>query len=152
MSDLRLPYGDGVLQVSLPAGSLGEVVRPSDLPALEDPRAEFERALDNPIGSPRLEELVDAGTSIAIVVDDVTRETPVSLMLPTVLDRLHSAGVEASDIRIVLAIGTHRPMTDEEVDEKIGKEIVSQYRVFNDSSDRVVRFVHLGTSSGSVPA
>ena len=58
-------------------------------PDLSDPLADYpsalEQALNIPVGAPRLEEQVSAGSSVAIVVDDPSRWTPVREALPIVL-------------------------------------------------------------------
>ena len=49
-------------------------------------------AIDSPVGAARLEEQVAPGSTVAIVVDDPSRWTPVREALPIVLKRLHAAG------------------------------------------------------------
>ena len=94
---VQVPWGpDGVLELTLPAGipvADTEVVRPDLAGALEDYPAALERSLTVPEQSPPLEDLVQAGSRVAIVVDDPSRWTPVRDALPIVLRRLHAAGV-----------------------------------------------------------
>jgi nickel-dependent lactate racemase len=84
--------------VTLPASdragrlSLLDVISPREVkPALDEGLA-IERALDTPLGTPRLDQLVRPGHKIVIVVDDYTRPTPVARILPHVLARLHAGG------------------------------------------------------------
>ena len=108
---VKVPWGpDGVLELTLPAGipvAATEVVWPDLAGALEDYPAALERALVSPEGSPPLEDLVRAGSSVAIVVDDPSRWTPVRDALPIVLRRLHAAGVRAEDVTISVGVGRH---------------------------------------------
>jgi len=100
--------------------------------AAEPPRALgelVEDALNNPIGSPRLEELVSPSTRILILVDDITRQTPAWGVLPSVMGRLHERGVAKGSIRILIASGTHTPMTAAEIEKKLGPEIPRAYEV-----------------------
>ena len=46
------------------------------LPAVEDIAGEVRRSLDQPIGSPRLRDLVKPGKEVVVVGDDATRITP----------------------------------------------------------------------------
>ena len=86
------------------------------------------QGLDRPVDGRRLESFVKAGASVAIVVDDITRPTPVADILPVVLERLHRCGVNDADVDIVIGVGTHRPMTDIEIRDRCGVKIAATYR------------------------
>ncbi|MBL7225352.1 MAG: DUF2088 domain-containing protein [Desulfobacteraceae bacterium] len=111
MAQIDLPYGDGILSFEIDKGMLGEVVGPRLVETAPDAGAEIRYALERPIGSPPLTELVRHGQKVAIVIDDITRQTPTHLILPPVLHCLERAGIEKEAISIVFALGTHRPMT-----------------------------------------
>src|SRR5690606_9176813 len=81
----------------------------------------------------RLYEIVKKDSSIVIMVDDRTRQTPQKLILPFVLEELNNAGVKDNQIKLVIATGTHRDMTKEEILERFGHEIVN--RVENQNHD-----------------
>jgi lactate racemase len=68
---------------------------------------------------------------VVIIVDDMTRSTPVARVLPILLDRLNAAGVSDEQISIVVALGTHRPMTDAEIKQRLGPGPVTRVRVAN---------------------
>ena len=88
----------------------------NDAQPLENPETSIREVLHKPIGTPPLSELVKQfGKETIILVDDSTRCTPQHLILPILLDELNNAGVPDSDITILIALGTHRSMTDEEV-------------------------------------
>jgi nickel-dependent lactate racemase len=63
------------------------------VPGVKDPIREIRRALDHPIGSPRIEELARPGMEVVILFDDLQRPTPAHLALPEVLNRLNKAGI-----------------------------------------------------------
>ena len=117
------------LPLTLDERNLGAIVRPA--PALPAPDADavIDAALDAPLGSPPLEEIVRPGQRVLVLSDDNTRPTPVHQILPRVLDRLVRAGVAPSDVEVLIAAGTHRPMTDQEIEAKLGPEMVRQIRV-----------------------
>jgi nickel-dependent lactate racemase len=112
--------------------------------------AEIRSALAHPIGTPPLQDLVEAGSKVALLVDDLTRPTPAHLIVPVVLDELAAAGVEKRDISIVMALGSHRPMSDAEIAAKLGREIVENYRVLNSRFDDPAHLVHIGDSEDGV--
>jgi len=88
-------------------------------------------ALGNPIGYVRLREAVKPGVRVAILSEDNTRICPVRRILPHILAELRDAGVKRDDIEIVMALGTHRPMTEKELKDKLGEEVLEQYTVVN---------------------
>ena len=131
MATLELPFGQHNLSVIIPDEWLGEVVSPRPVIPAADPTSLLTTALTQPIGAPPLSQLVAPGQKVAVIVDDATRKTPVALILPLVLEQLLAAGVERQDIRLVVALGTHRPMTAAEIRAKVGTKITTQYEVVN---------------------
>ena len=75
---------------------------------------EVRRAMNNPIGSNRLKDIVLPGEKIAIVTSDISRPVPSYKVLPIVVEELKSAGVDEKDITIIFALGIHRRHTDAE--------------------------------------
>ncbi len=109
---------------------------------------EVNRALDNPIGLPRVETLVKAGDKVCIITSDITRPMPSKICLPPVVERLNKAGVADEDILIVFALGSHRKHTVEEMIYLVGEEIYNRIECVDSEPDKCVR---VGvTSSGTV--
>lgn len=102
-----------------PAGSVAEMVAQS---------------LSGPIGTSPLEEKLDPSARVVVLVDDKTRPTPQKEILPVILQRVRDAGVPADRVDILVALGTHFPMTDEEIRERVGEEIFGAYRIRNHDS------------------
>ncbi len=112
---------------SLPPG--WKIISSEDRPPVSgvaDPLAEIKRALDNPIGSPRLEEIAKPGMSVVILFDDLQRPTPANLAVPELLDRLNLAGIPDERVTAVCALGTHPRYTLDELATKVGKEVMSR--------------------------
>jgi len=103
------------------------------IPAARNPMEKIRKALDNPIGSPRIEELTHHGMKAVILFDDLTRPTPAYLVFPELLNRLNERGIEDRDISAVCALGTHSPLSSEDLKTKIGAEAFErlQPRVLN---------------------
>ncbi len=138
--------------IRLPEEWIGEVIEPSAVPIVDEATPVIKAALSHPIGSAPLHELVRPDHNVAVLVDDYTRKTPIDQMLPLVLDELHARGIPDENIRIFIALGTHRPMTDAELTHKLGVEIVQRYGVVNGSNTCDDQFVYLGTASNGLPA
>ena len=108
-----------------------DVVTCGPVDAPKATRAEIETAFNNPIGSQTISDLARGRESAAIIVDDLSRPTPASEILPFVLNQLSDAGMLSDNIRIVVGGGSHRPITKEEIAQKVGPIIASSYSVSN---------------------
>jgi len=100
----------------------------SALPLVENPEKKVNRALDNPIGSEKIEEMARPGMKAVVLFDDWQRPTPAYLVFPEILGRLNGAGIPDSDVTAICALETHPPMSREDIRRKIGR--VSYERLF----------------------
>ena len=87
-----------------------------------------ERALDNPIGSKSLEELVQGKRRMVIISSDHTRPVPSRVTMPIILRRIRQANPDIK-ITILIATGFHRPTTKEELIDRYGAEIVANENI-----------------------
>lgn len=130
---ISVPYGNRVLDVVVPVRNLVDVLVPGE--SIPPQRADLielvETALDNPIGSARVEDMVSVGQKVVIISDDITRPTPTREVLEAVLRRLGGTGIPDSDISIVMALGSHRFMTDAEMLTKVGPDITKRFELHN---------------------
>jgi lactate racemase len=143
---ITLPYGSETVSVSLPAENLIGVYSPNDHAAVADVRREIARALANPIGSKRLEDLARGASTVVLLADDNTRLTPTDAILPVLLDELNAAGISDGQITVVIALGTHRFMTDAEIATKFGDDVVKRVAIENHDFRSSAALVDLGTT------
>ena len=118
-----------------------------DKPALTD--EELRAALRKPIGSPRLSEMAKGKKKVCILFDDIAKPTPISRMVPFVLEELHAGGVKDDQICFISAPGTHRFMIHPELVFKLGRDVVEKYRVFHHSVWE--NLVEVGKTSRGTP-
>ncbi len=144
---VTLPFGRDTVEASIPANSLIGIFSPKDVPPVADVRAEVLRAMNSPIGSKPLRELVKGAKSVVIVADDNTRMTPTEKIIPVLLDELNAAGVKDSAITLIIALGTHRFMTDKEIVVKFGEEVVRRIAIKNHDYLNPDELVDLGTTA-----
>ena len=85
----------------------------------------------NPTGTRPIREMVRGKKKVLIVTDDNTRPTPLKRLIPFVLQELAAAGIEDEQITFLIGLGTHRPMSEQEIIEKFGPEILKKYRILN---------------------
>ena len=131
MVDVWLPYGKSDVCIRIPARNLLGSIEPKQVSAAADANAEIERALKEPIGSKRLNEIAQPKCKIAIVVDDFTRSTPSHIMLPPVLAELNAAGVEDEHITIIFGSGTHRAVKPKEAERILGVEVIDRVKTIS---------------------
>ncbi len=93
--------------------------------------AALRASLRQPIGTARLAELARGKRRVVIVTDDNTRSTPLARLLPLVAEELALAGVADANVTILIGLGTRRDMTESEILEKFGPEIVRRFRIIN---------------------
>ena len=148
MKKLQLGFGNGYQEVTLPRENLLAILNANEVTVGLTGSEEVARALEQPIGAPKLAEVVRPGEKIAIITSDITRPCPTRLILPPVLDRLYAAGVRPEDITLVFALGSHRPHTQEEKQRLAGERAWSEIRCLDsDPGD----CVHMGTTRRGTP-
>ena len=143
---ISLPYGKETIEVSVPENQLIGVYSPQDIPPVADIRAEVRRALAQPIASPSLRDLVRGKKNVVFVADDNTRLTPTDQLIPILLDECNAAGVADDQITVIIALGTHRFMTEAEILAKFGEETVRRVRIKNHPYKDMEALVDLGVT------
>lgn len=118
---VHLHYGRSGLELEVPDDSLAGEYGGEEYPPADDPAARLREALQNPVEGPRLRDIVSAGSTVAISVEDITRPVPNGLILPVLLEELEAGGVRAPDIEVIIATGLHRPVEDGEMRELLGE-------------------------------
>ncbi|MBU2702580.1 nickel-dependent lactate racemase [Sporomusaceae bacterium BoRhaA] len=145
-----LPYGSDNMEVSVPEKNLIGIYSPQDIASVPDVKQEIMRALRHPIGTPSLAELVHGKEKIVILADDNTRLTPTKQIIPLLLDEMNAAGVKDEQITIIIALGTHRFMTQEEIVEKFGKAVAERVTIKNHDFKNPNALIDLGkTANGT---
>ncbi len=89
------------------------------------------QALAHPVGSAPLANLVEGKKSVAIVVDDLTRPTPRRTLLVSLVEFLRAHGVANDQIDVIVGVGTHRPVTQAEIEETFGEALCHSLRITN---------------------
>ena len=115
---MELPLGEGTIDVTLPDCDVTVATPPGGTPV--DVRDAAERAIEHPHGS-SLADRVEPDDEIAIVVTDVTRDAPDDVLLDVLLDDLARIGVDRDAITVIVGLGLHRPMSDDEIEAMLGE-------------------------------
>lgn len=113
--------------------------------------AAIRRGLQTPLGLPPLDQLIGPETTVALVMDDLGRPTPVSQMAAVTLDALTDAGARAKNITGLFAVGAHRPMDRQQMMARAGPVFASQVDCYSFDCRDAKAFVHLGRTERRTP-
>ncbi|MBI5471055.1 MAG: nickel-dependent lactate racemase [Ignavibacteriae bacterium] len=148
---VHLAYGKEGLDVNLPERNLVKVMTMPAAKALSDPDDEIARALQDPIASPPLSDLVRRAKSVCVVICDVTRPAPNKIMLPHIFRVLEENGVSRKNITVLVATGLHRSSKPEELEEMVGADILNSYRIVDHHARNTEEQKYLGQTSNNTP-
>lgn len=127
-----------------------KVIEPDIDPCLNDPKQSLLDALNHPAGSVPLCEHITPGSTIAILLPDMTRKAGIRELLPTLLSYLNKHGADRNRITFITALGIHRRMTRPEMAATYG-EIISGYTCVNHQAHDPTALTHLGKTSRGTP-
>ena len=148
---VTLPYGTDELKFEVDGqATLAGVYTPYPALPSANPTLIIREALANPIGSPRLSVVAARARSALILVDDITRETPTDLLVPAILDELETGGLAQDAVQVMIALGTHRPMSLDEVQAKLGTEVMGRVEILQ-HDHTVAPLRDLGTTPDGTP-
>ena len=145
---LELGFGPGVQTVTVPDENILGILTPNQVSVGLTGEAEVRRALEEPIGSERLKDIVRPDEKIAIITSDITRPCPSYKMLPALLDELYAGGVKKEDITLVFALGSHRKHTDAERLKLAGERAYNEIRCIDGDASTAVS---MGVTSRGTP-
>ena len=150
---VMLDYGRTGLNVTLPAERfIAPPLMIREATPLADVQAALAEALASPIGAKPLAELARGKRTACIVICDITRPVPNSLLLPPICRILEGAGIPRDGITILIATGLHRPNEGAELVELVGEFIAANYTCVNHFGKDLASHTYLGTTEMGVPA
>jgi lactate racemase len=104
-------------------------------------------AIDKPIGSPPLEDIIESGDSVLIVVSDATRATASAQIVNLLVRRLIQTGIPPHEIAIIFATGIHRRVRDEEKAELLTPFIAQRIRTIDHDANDASNLIRLADES-----
>jgi lactate racemase len=118
--DFPYPGYERIAAFDVPDANLLGVHAPRTAAAVDE-EAVLARGFASPHGAPRLRDAVARRNRVLILVEDSTRGTPIHRLLPYVLEELHAARIPDEAVTLLTAQGTHREMTESELEVKLGE-------------------------------
>ena len=146
--NIEIGIGQGTQTLTVPDKNLLQVLGPNQVAYDLKGEAEVKRALEAPIGTPALKDIVHPGEKIIIITSDISRPMPTHVVMPALLDALYAAGCKREDITLMFALGSHRPQTEEEKRKLAGDRAYEEIRCIDSDPDDCV---HLGSTPHGTP-
>jgi len=144
MEKIFLPCGKEKIPISLPQKNLLKICLLKDKPGVEDNIKEIKEAIKNPIGSKTISQIAQGKHTAVVICTDITRPTPDKLLIPPILDELNKGEISDKNIKVIIARGQHRKMTEEEMKEKVGEKVLKRVKVAQHDPDN--NLFYLGKS------
>ena len=126
------------------------VVEPLHPPAAPDGRAAVLEALRRPVAGPPLRDVVRGRRTVAISICDGTRPQPRDIVVPALLEELEGL-VRLEDIVVLVATGTHRGNSEDELRAMLGDEVLAAVRVVNHDARDDSALTWMGRFGAGVP-
>jgi nickel-dependent lactate racemase len=143
MPTIQLGYGHDSIDFEYDPARFEVLTTHRDSTPLSDP--EIGAALDDPIESPPLEELIEPGDSVLIVASDATRATGSAQVVNLMVRRLIQNGIAPADIAIIFATGIHRAVREEEKAELLTPFIAQRIRTIDHDAYDAANLIEIGT-------
>ncbi len=149
MPTINLAYGKSKINFTFDENQFQVLGKYKNQPALSD--VEIGERLDNPVASPRIEEIVQPNESILIVVPDATRQTASASIVNLIVRRLIANGAMPFDIRIIFATGIHRRVTEAEKQTILTPFIAQRVKTLDHNPRDLAQIVRLGETGSGIP-
>lgn len=112
---------------------------------------EIGERLDDPIGSKTIEEIVEPGETVLIVVPDATRRAASGQIVNLLVRRLIAGGTMPFDIRVIFATGIHRRVTDREKAEIVTPFIAQRIKMLDHNPRDLLQIRKFEPTKSGIP-
>ncbi len=143
---VNLGYGAQRIPFRFDPQQFNVLARHDTVPAPPLTDAELHAALDAPINSKRLEEIVKPDESVVIVVPDATRVAGVNRIAPLLVERLNRHGLSDRQISFLIGGGIHRAPTAEEIYAILGSSVPDRIAVHPHDANDAASHASIGTT------
>lgn len=149
MSSINLAYGKSSIEIEFDENRFSVLGKNEFQKTLSD--IQINEKLDNPFDSPQIEDIINQGETVLIVVPDATRKAASGQVVNLLVRRLIANGTMPFEISIIFATGIHRAVTEEEKQEILTPFIAQRVKTFNHNARDLMSFVRLGETQNGIP-
>ena len=148
-----MKFGREEFPVSLPEALIAAEFEPNvmELEEMTVPQR-VHYALEHPIDSKPLGEIVKPGETVCVIISDVTRrwQSP-ETYVPILIEELEKAGIQDKDMLILSATGTHRRQSQQEHVGLVTQEVYDRIRIEDHVCTDEENLRYVGTTSRGTP-
>lgn len=148
MQTVEFPFGEKNLCLELKKEA--DVFLPVSIPGVADELETIRQAVAHPIGTERLSILAEGKSTVAIVINDMTRPAPTENMMTAIVDELSIAGIGREQVTVIVALGNHERATDEELKKMTGTWL-EKLRVINHDCYDKSAVTYVGKTKRGMP-
>jgi nickel-dependent lactate racemase len=150
MPTIELSYGRGAINFDYDADRFDVLTANG---ATRHPLSDVEigAALEAPIDSPPLEDLIAPGDSVLIVASDATRATGSAQVINLLVRRLIQNGTPPRDIAIIFATGIHRAVRPDEKAELLTPFIAQRIHTIDHDAYDPAQLIQIGVMERGAP-
>ncbi len=147
MKVFTLPYGKGKIEIELSEQSFTLLKPHACPPPLK--KEQIIKDINNPISAAPLKKLLSQHDKVLIVISDITRSTAVDVFLPYIIEEIEKTGVSLVNIKLIIALGNHRPLRQEEIINILGNNISSNFEIIQHNSKDAACLEYIGKTTQS---
>lgn len=152
LEPVKMKYGCGEINIQPDADSFMGFVQSKGMKCIKGEDEIIIEALENPIGSKKLRDIVKNEETVCIIISDITRAwQKMGHYLPYIVKELNMAGIEDEYITFLCATGSHRSQTKEEHRILLGEKLASRFEVVDHDCRDEKNLVKLGITSFGTP-
>jgi nickel-dependent lactate racemase len=147
--EVSLKYGEGEVTLALTGAASVEFLREKPSSVITDLKQAFLQAVTTDcVGSPPLCEVIKPWDKVTVIISDITRfwmrqDKICPLLADYLCDKI---GVRQENIVFLVALGTHRPQTPEELEKLVTPQVYRRFRTLNHNCS-AQDLVTVGTTS-----
>ncbi|HIQ81701.1 MAG TPA: nickel-dependent lactate racemase [Candidatus Pullichristensenella stercorigallinarum] len=132
-----LRYGKGEVELDLSQAASVSWLYGNEMPSISDLSEAFRRAVEEDCEGAPLRARLSTGDKITIILSDITRfwmrQDKICELLVKYLEAV--CGVADKNIAVLIALGTHRPMTEKELETLASPYVYARCQVLNHDCD-----------------
>jgi nickel-dependent lactate racemase len=148
MQNFKFKLGKGKVDFSLEEKNyLATITRNDETSGLTEEEI-IRKSIKNPIGSKKLESIINENDKICIVISDVTRayQRP-HVFLPILVEEILNSGGKEENIFFISALGSHRKHTAEEHKKLMGEDLYNRFPIEDHDCNDYNNLVEIGTTT-----
>ena len=150
MEQVQLKYGTDLVEFNINKARSVQYLHENSMRVIDDISAEFLHCVtDGVIGSKPLKELISRDDPVTVVISDMTRFwMRQDIILELLVKYLHDEmELPYSSIEVLVALGTHRKNTEEDLKKLAGEFVYSHVAGVRDHDCDAPDLVYIGTTS-----